>query len=581
MFHNDPREPLKDRKDTDKVQSLGEGQPMQPMDDQPAGQSADEPLHYEYPGQGLQKEPAVNNSQDVQPERTNESQITSEGQQGSYREISEQMYPSPYPTEQTTPTQPGPTAGEPAWGYPPRPEQYQNSAFGQPYAPGGPDVPQPFGQTSPGQYGSPSVTRPFAQAQPDPFGHAQPGQPVVTPHAGFGTPYQAGYNQTGAGGVISAPPGRSGLRTGAIIVLIVLLVAVFGTGLFAGWQFGHTSSSSPTTSGSSDLQPGKTSTVTVPQLTGNNVDAVREAVVSKVQPGVVQILVTTASGQALGSGVVIDARGYIVTNNHVVDNASSIQVTLSDGTQLVGRVAGTDAADDLAVVKITPPAAGLTTVALGDSSQLKVGQTVLAVGSPLGNTETVTSGIISALNRNVSEGQNQPTLPDAIQTDAPINPGNSGGALVDMQGNLVGIPTLNAIDTEFNTPANGLGFAIPSNRIQFIVKQIIADGHVTHTGRSIIGVSVTNVDADAVTKYHLTASSGALILSVVAGSPAASAGLQASDVIVQLGNTNVHNITDLSSALLQHSPGDTVAIKIYRGSQQLTENIVLGELAVS
>jgi S1-C subfamily serine protease len=583
MFHEDAREPLKDIKDTDKVQSLGEGQPMQPIDDQPSGQSADQQLHNEYSGQEPQGEPVVHNLQDVQPEEKNEGQIAPEGQQNTYRGISEQMYPSSqYLPEQNAPTQPESAAGGPDWGYPPRPEQYQNSPFGQPYAPGGPGGTRPFEQTPPGQYGSPSVTQPFAQAQPGPFGQPQPGQAVVTPHTGFGTPYQAAYNQTGTGVMTGSSPQRSGLRTGAIIALICLLAAVFGTGLFAGWQFGHTNSSSPTSPGSSsDLQPGKSSTVTVPQLTGNNVDAVREAVINKVQPGVVQILVTTASGQALGSGVVIDARGYIVTNNHVVANASSIQVTLSDGTQMVGQVAGTDSVDDLAVVKITPPAGGLTTVALGDSSQLKVGQTVLAVGSPLGNTETVTSGIVSALNRNVSEGQNQPTLPDAIQTDAPINPGNSGGALVDMQGNLVGIPTLNAIDTEFNTPANGLGFAIPSNRIQFIAKQIIADGHVTHTGRSIIGVSVTNVDADAVTKYHLSTSSGALILSVVSGSPAASAGLQASDVIGQLGNTTVHNITDLSSALLQHSPGDKVALKIYRGSQQLTVNIVLGELAVS
>jgi S1-C subfamily serine protease len=318
----------------------------------------------------------------------------------------------------------------------------------------------------------------------------------------------------------------------------------------------------------------------VPPLTGNNADAVREAVISKVQPGIVQVNVSSPGQQALGSGVIIDGRGYIVTNNHVVAGASTVQVTLANGTMLPATVVGTDPADDLAVIKITPPAYGLTTLHLGDSSKLRVGQGVLAIGSPLGNAETVTSGIVSALNRNVSEGQKGPILPDAIQTDAPINPGNSGGALLDMQGNLIGIPTLNAIDTEFNTPANGLGFAIPVNRINFIAQQIIADGHVTHTGRSILGVTVTNVDQQVATKNHLSVTSGVMVVNVTSSGPAASAGVKTGDVIVQLGNRTVKSASDLSMALLQHKPGDVVAVKIYRGTQQVTLNVPLGELPV-
>jgi S1-C subfamily serine protease len=385
------------------------------------------------------------------------------------------------------------------------------------------------------------------------------------------------------GAATTQPPARtsrSGLRTGTLITLVALLAIVFGTGLFAGWQFGRSGGSVASPSNSNGFQSGNGSTVTVPQLTNNNADAVREAVISKVQPGIVQVNVTTANQQALGSGVVVDGRGYIVTNNHVVSGATTLQVTLSTNTVVPAQVVGTDAADDLAVIKITPPSGGLTTVSLGDSSQLHVGQEVLAIGSPLGNAETVTSGIVSALNRNVSEGQNGPILPDAIQTDAPINPGNSGGALVDMQGNLIGMPTLNAINSEFNTPANGLGFAIPVNRIRFIAQQIIATGHVTHTGRAILGVTVTNVTAAVAAQNHLSVNSGVMVVSVVANSAAATAGLKTGDVIVQLGSKTIHNTDDLSAALLLQKPGDSVPLKIYRGSQQLTLNVTLGELPV-
>ncbi len=372
---------------------------------------------------------------------------------------------------------------------------------------------------------------------------------------------------------------RGGMRTGAIIALAVVLAVVFGTGLFAGWQFGRTSNSSSSNSGSvATLQPGNTPAVTVPQLTSNNVEAVREAVIAKVRPAVVQVNVTLQNGNAIGSGVIIDGRGYIVTNNHVVNGAQTLEVVLYDGTHLSAQIAGTDPADDLAVIKVTPPKNGLTTVKLGDSSKLQVGQDVLAIGNPLGNTETVTNGIVSALGRNVSEGQGGATLPDAIQTDAPINPGNSGGALVDLQGNLVGIPTLTAIDPEFNTPANGVGFAIPSNRVSFIAQQIISTGQVTHTGRAVLGVHVASVDATLAAQNNLSVDHGAVIIDVVAGGPAASAGLQAGDVIVQVNNTPVNDTSSLGDALLNKNPGDTVAVHIYRGSQQMTINVKLGEL---
>jgi len=301
-----------------------------------------------------------------------------------------------------------------------------------------------------------------------------PATPITAPHQAL-----PGQMQTPP----VNPRPSNGVRTGAIVALSFVLLVVLGVGLFAGWQFGRTTGS---TGGASTnvatLQPGTGPQSTVPALTGNNEQAVREAVVAKVRPAVVEVNVTTQQGGAIGSGVIIDSRGYIVTNNHVVNGAQSMTVTLYDGTNLPAQLVGTDPADDLAVVKITPPSKGLTVATIGDSSKLQVGQDVMAIGNPLGITQTVTHGIISALGRNVSEGQGGATIPNAIQTDAAINPGNSGGALVDMQGNLVGIPTLTAIDPEFNTPASGVGFAIPSNRVATIVPQIISTGSVTQNG---------------------------------------------------------------------------------------------------
>jgi len=253
--------------------------------------------------------------------------------------------------------------------------------------------------------------------------------------------------------------GRGGLRTGAIIGLILLLIVVFVIGGFAGWVYAGTKSSS---SGST--------------LNATALDTQRESVAAKVKPTIVEVYVTLAKGAALGSGVIVNSQGYIVTNNHVVSGATTIQVILSNGTKEAAQLAGADAAYDLAVLKIAVPQGGLSVATLGDSTQLKVGQEVLVIGNPLGITQTVTNGIVSVLKRSVSEGQGGPTIQNAIQTDAPINPGNSGGALVDLQGHVVGIPTLTAIDPEFNTPANGVGFAIPVNRVKTILPQFIQTG---------------------------------------------------------------------------------------------------------
>src|SRR5713101_1904162 len=381
-------------------------------------------------------------------------------------------------------------------------------------------------------------------------------------------PIQPDRPPQGTGPVLQRHPARPGLRIGAVLAGLLALVLAFSAGLVSGCQVGQSSATATSSSAGTAIPP----------LTGNNIESVREAVVAKVRPSVVQINVTSQQGAKLGSGVIIDSRGYIVTNNHVITGGQTIVVEIFNGSTLPAQIVGTAPSDDLAVLKVNSSRVKLAVATIGDSSKLKVGQDVLAIGNPLGITQTVTSGIVSALDRNVSEGPNGALIPNAIQTDAPINPGNSGGALVDLQGNLVGIPTLTAIDPEFKTPANGVGFAIPSNRVSFIVPQLVNSGRVTHSGRAALGVEVTTVDAVFAAQNNLPVDHGALITGVAAGGPAAKAGLRAGDIIVQVDNKQITDVATLADALLSKNPGDTVQVRVYRGSRQLTVKVKLGEL---
>jgi S1-C subfamily serine protease len=357
-----------------------------------------------------------------------------------------------------------------------------------------------------------------------------------------------------------------GLSNSAIVALIVVLLLILGIGVFAGWQFGKSSS----TGTSSSTQPG---------LSAASLNALPESVAATFRQSVVQINVVTQQSGGLGSGTIIDNRGYIVTNYHVIEGAKQIQVELYDGLQLPAQLTGVYPPEDLAVIKITPPP-HMAVATIGDSSQLKVAEYVMAIGNPLGITQTVTSGIVSALERNIPVGPGVELI-DAIQTDAAINPGNSGGALVDLQGELIGVPTLTIVNPTFNSPASGVGFAIPSNRVKFIVPQLITTGRVTNTGRASLGVSAVTVDAAVAAQYNLSVDQGALIVSETTTGPAATAGLKVGDEIVQIDNVPVTNVQTLGDALLSKSPGDTVAVKIYRGSQQMTVNVTLGELPAS
>jgi S1-C subfamily serine protease len=263
----------------------------------------------------------------------------------------------------------------------------------------------------------------------------------------------------------SLPPQNRPGRGGAILLLSLVLALIFGVGLFAGLEFAGNSTSSPATTSTGVVTASTTSS------SGTTIATQQEAAIAKVEPAVVELEVTTAQGQQIGSGVIIDSQGDIVTNYHIVNGEESIEAVLYNASMTQAQLVGTNTADDLAVVHIQP-FANMTVAQIGDSSKLVVGQEMLAIGNPLGITETVTKGIVSALNRSVTESTGT-TISNAIQTDAAVNPGNSGGALINLQGQLVGIPTLTAVNTESNTAANGVSFAIPSNLVQTVVQQIL------------------------------------------------------------------------------------------------------------
>jgi len=270
------------------------------------------------------------------------------------------------------------------------------------------------------------------------------------------------------------------------------------------------------------------------------------AVVHELSPSVVQI----QDPSGLGSGIVFDSNGDIVTNNHVVGGSDSGPFTVTAGAHTYGaKLVGRFAPDDLAVVRVS--GAHLSPAAFADSSKLDVGDFAIAIGNPLGLRSSVTDGIVSAFRQGVSEG-NGVALPLMIQTSAPINPGNSGGALADLQGRVIGIPTLAATDPELGgSAAPGIGFAIPSNLVKDIATQLIRFGHVVHSHRAYLGVEIGDTNG-----------SGVYVQSVTAGGPAAKAGLASGDVILAVNGHSTTTVDDLTSALSELKPGTTVKVAV-------------------
>jgi putative serine protease PepD len=338
--------------------------------------------------------------------------------------------------------------------------------------------------------------------------------------------------------------------SGAGALLITLLVA----------GCGGQSAPSPPVSPTSQISTGAT-----PGSAASELQNAFVAVVDRVRPSVVQI----QTNLGLGSGIVADDHGNVVTNNHVVAGASTIGITSADGKTQAASLVGIFAAGDLAVVHV----AGLLPPAVfADSSALKVGMIVLAIGNPLGLQSSVTEGIVSAVDRTVSEPGGI-TLPDTIQTSAAINPGNSGGALVNLAGEVVGIPTLSAGDPTVGSAANGIGFAIPANTVKDITSQIVASGHVVNSHRADLGVRASTVVDSANNPV------GVLITTVITGGPASRAGMTTGEIIVDFAGLRIRTTKDLSVALADRQPGQVITLTVVTPSgAQRVVTATVGEL---
>jgi len=491
-----------------------------------------------------------------------------------------------------------PAPVQPAWQasqQPPRPIAPAGApAQGQAYAP-------PYGYA--GQQGA--YPQPYAGQTP-----AQPGGAAFGVRPGDTQPTAPYGALPVTGAVTTAKPPKKSSGAGKVVGLIVAAAIVGGAaglgGAYAGVNLFAPASESPAAG---------PSTVTV-----NNTDAVNQttAIAAKVVPSVVTIEATSSSGGGTGSGVVLTEDGYVVTNTHVVtlDGATgdaTIRVTTSDGHVYDAEVVGTDPTYDLAVIKLTD-AEGLTPIEFGDSSDLNVGDATIAVGAPLGLSNTVTTGIVSALNRSIeiassaapdtgeSEDEGDTQTPDeqqdgqspfffdfgqgqtqtqagesikiaVIQTDAAINPGNSGGALVDGDGNLIGINVAiaSAGGTSGQSGSIGVGFSIPSNIVQRVTDEIIENGAATH---GLLGASVqaaASVDGAEIT--------GAYIAEISPDGAAAAAGLQQGDIVTEFNGVPITDSVDLTAQVRAAAAGSEATITYVRDGRTLTADVTLGELA--
>jgi putative serine protease PepD len=322
--------------------------------------------------------------------------------------------------------------------------------------------------------------------------------------------------------------------------------------------------------GDSEAAPKATAATVASAKQSGRAEALEDAyvkVVAQVRPSVVEISTDTG----LGSGVVYDAKGNIVTNNHVVGDATSFKVALGDGRTVDATLVGKYPPNDLAVIHVSgdPPAPAR----FADSSRVQVGQIALAIGNPLGLASSVTDGIVSFNGRTVSAGPGV-VLSSTIQTSAAINPGNSGGALVDLDGAVIGIPTLAATDQAGGGVAPGIGFAIPSNTVKRIADQLVRDGRVTDSDRAALGIAATDVVNDSGEPV------GVLVRTVRPGSAAAKAGITVGDVITAIDGTPTPDLVTLTEVLAAHKPGDRVRVEILHtdGSRD-TKEVTLDELS--
>lgn len=434
-------------------------------------------------------------------------------------------------------------------------------------------IPQQGSPAQPQQPESPGPQTDAAAAPPPPM--AEPAAPPPPPAPGIAAPYAPPI-----GGAPSAPSSGVGLAVVAAIIAAFIVGALAGAG--GGYLGAQLALRSPGTSTSAN-----TNVTVVPSTTDEPVVAAAAAAVPSVVNIDVSEKASSGSSHGLpsshpdmpvggnGSGVAFrntsDGGTYILTNNHVVEKATSILVRSPAGKSWPGTVVGRDTDTDVAIIKI---AGKLPAIKIGDSKAVRVGQTVVAIGSPYGLEHSVTSGVVSALGRSLSDigatGQAQP-LVNTIQTDAAINPGNSGGALVDRQGRLIGINT--AIYTQSGSAA-GIGFAIPVDTAVEVASEIIKDGKVTHPFIGLAGTDVTPLTARA---NKLPVQEGALVESTIKGLGAEKAGIVKDDIVTAVDGTPIASMTDLVAQIRKHEIGSTATLTIMRNGKQFTVKVPVSD----
>ena len=448
---------------------------------------------------------------------------------------------TPQQTQGAEPTQAQPTQAQPTQSY-----DYANyGGKGAAYSPSAGYV-----NASQQQYGS------------------QPGQTTQQPQPV--QPAAGGNGGSGNGGDKPSKDRKGGMSkpivAGAISGVMATLVVVLVLSLTGFFGKSTTATGFSSSSGSSSSSNGTIN------ITSSDTDAsTAEAVAAKAMPSVVSVNVTTDSGEGLGSGVILDTDGDIITNYHVIDGATSISVTI-DGKSYEASVVGSDSSSDLAVIKADLNGDSVTPIEVGDSSQLNVGSWVMTIGSPFGLDQSVSEGIVSALYRNelLQSSSGDTIYTNLIQVDAAINPGNSGGALVNDQGQLVGISTLYSSSTESFA---GIGFAIPGNYAVEIANKIISGEEVTH---AYIGLSMQTVNAQNARSNGLAVNQGAYVAEVVSGGPADQAGIQKGDIIVAMDGEEITSADGMVLAVRSHDIGDTVTVTVVRGTETKDLTVTLG-----
>lgn len=550
------------------------GQPEQPQNDnlqQDASTTSDaqdqqfaqEPLGapQEAPAQNDDAQQPQPEAQDTRPTQplapvapTSEQALASEPTQPLQPQPLQPLYrPAPeYGAYGPTPTQPEPQQ--------PQPTQQQNQNTGN----GG----NPFFN------GNPFMTRPTDDAS------QQNRQNGNTP---YGFPFgPQGPNGGQDQGMAQSEDGGNASRGGssatshivtAVVAALVAAALCLGVGYFAltyGWV------STPTTTSLTNVQSNKSGTGSATAKTGEAADW--KTVASEVSGSVVSIQAALSNGTAKGSGAIVSAKGYIVTNNHVISGAQQIQVTLSNGQMYTAQVVGTDTTTDLAVIKLDNPPSDLKAVEFADSDKLAVGEDVMAIGNPLGYDDTATTGIVSALNRpvTVTDDSGSDIVTNAVQIDAAINPGNSGGPTFNAAGQVIGINSSIASTATSSDSAGsiGIGFAIPSNLVKRVANEIIKDGKVKHVA---LGVTITTgtVEADGVTRAGAKVTAGTSGSAVVSGSPADKAGLKVGDVIVAYDGNAVSSTYSLLGYVRASALNDKVTLTIVRGGKTMDVEVTL------